>query len=58
VENPCKDSRAVACEVKRPGEKPRPDQEWFLEQVQNAGGIGLCVHSVSELDEKMREFLL
>ena len=47
----------LACEVKRPGEKPRPDQQWFLEQIREAGGIGLCVHSVSELDDQMREYV-
>jgi hypothetical protein len=47
----------LAIEVKRPGGKPRPEQEWFLEQVRNAGGIGLCVRSVGELDEQMRPFM-
>jgi hypothetical protein len=48
----------LACEVKRRGEKPRPDQEWFLNQVREQGGVALCVHSVAELDDQMREYLL
>jgi hypothetical protein len=47
----------LAVEVKRPGEQPRPDQEAFLAGVRQRGGIGLCVHSLMELEEQMRPFL-
>jgi hypothetical protein len=50
---------AVFCgiEVKRPGEKPRPEQQAFLDQLNAMGGIGICVHSVDELEEQLSPFL-
>jgi hypothetical protein len=47
----------LAVETKRPGEKLRPDQEAFLRKVNELGGIGVCVHSVDELMEKLRPYL-
>jgi hypothetical protein len=47
----------LAIEVKKPGEKPRADQEAFLQDIRDQGGIGLCVHSLRELEERMRPFL-
>ncbi|HTU17360.1 MAG TPA: VRR-NUC domain-containing protein [Gemmataceae bacterium] len=47
----------LAIEVKRLGEKPRPEQETFLEDIRAAGGIALCVHSLRELEEQLRPFL-
>jgi hypothetical protein len=47
----------LAIEVKRPGEKPRPDQEAFLEDIRAGGGIALCVHSLNELEAGLRPFL-
>src|SRR5262245_18167130 len=51
---------AVCCgiEVKRPGEKPRPEQRAFLEQLNAMGGVGICVHSVAELEEQLGPYLL
>jgi hypothetical protein len=46
----------LAIEVKRPGEALRPDQEEFLREVRARGGIGLCVHSLAELEQQMRAF--
>ena len=48
----------LAVEVKRPGEKPRPEQTAFLEGVNGLGGVGLCVHSVGELEARLRPFLV
>jgi hypothetical protein len=48
----------LAVEVKRPGEKPRPEQEAFLDGIRQRGGIGLCVHSLRELEEQIRPFLV
>jgi len=50
---------AVFCgiEVKRQGEKPRPEQRLFLEQLNAMGGIGICVHSVTELAELLSPYL-
>jgi hypothetical protein len=47
----------LAVETKRPGEKLRPEQEDFLRRVNELGGIGVCVHSVSELIEKLGPYL-
>lgn len=37
--------RLIACEVKRPGQTPRQDQEDFLARVSASGGISLCASS-------------
>ncbi len=47
----------LAVETKRPGEKLRPEQEAFLRKVNELGGIGVCVHSVDELMQKLRPYL-
>ena len=48
----------LAVECKRPGEAPRPEQEQFLRDVRDRGGIALCGHSVAALDEQMRAFMV
>ncbi len=45
--------RFLACEVKRPGKKPTADQLGFLAAVNAAGGLGVWVQSVDELDRKL-----
>jgi hypothetical protein len=40
--------RFIACEVKVPGESPRPDQDLFLRRIQASGGLAFCAHSVAE----------
>jgi hypothetical protein len=47
----------LAIEVKKLGEKPRANQEAFLQDIRDQGGVGLCVHSLDELEEQMRPFL-
>jgi hypothetical protein len=47
----------LAIEVKRPGEKPRPEQEAFLRRVAELGGIALCVHSLRELEDELTPYL-
>ena len=47
----------LAIEAKRPGEKLRDDQEAFLAAVRDRGGIGLCVHSLTELETGLRHHL-
>ena len=47
----------LAIEVKKPGEKPRADQEAFLQDIRDQGGIALCVHSLRELEEQLQPFL-
>jgi hypothetical protein len=47
----------LAIEVKRPGQKPRSEQEAFLTDIHERGGIALCVHSLHELEERLLPFL-
>lgn len=42
------DGKAIYIEVKLPGEKPRKDQEKFLEAMRKTGAIAGCAHSVEE----------
>ncbi len=39
----------VACEVKKPGGRPSPEQLNFISQVTAAGGIGIVADSVSQI---------
>ena len=47
----------LAVETKRLGEHPRPEQADFLRQVNERGGVGVCVHSVGELEELLAPYL-
>lgn len=47
----------LAIEVKRQGEVLRPDQEQFLEEIRQRGGIALCIRSLTELEQKLESFL-
>lgn len=49
------EGRFVAIEVKLPGNKPRPDQLEFLDNVKRAGGVGLWVKSFSELYDSLKK---
>lgn len=49
-----RDGRAIYIEVKLPGEKPRPDQQKFLDAMRNTGAISGCAHSVEEALEIVR----
>lgn len=42
------DGRAFYIEVKLPGEKPRKDQQKFLDAMNRAGAIAGCAHSAEE----------
>lgn len=42
--------RLLAVECKRPGRKPTPEQEVFLDVVRQCGGLAVCVHSLDELE--------
>ena len=42
------DGRALYIEVKLPGEKPREDQQKFLDAMRRTGAIAGCAHSVEE----------
>jgi len=45
--------RVLAVECKRPGRKPTPEQEAFLDIVRQYGGVGVCVHSIDELEQAL-----
>jgi hypothetical protein len=45
----------LACEVKRPGEKPTAKQVSFLAAVTAAGGLALVVSSLSQLQQALRD---
>jgi hypothetical protein len=47
----------LGIECKRPGARPRPEQEAFLQGICDRGGIGLCVHTLRELEEQLRPLL-
>jgi hypothetical protein len=42
------DGKALYIEVKLPGEKPREDQQKFLDAMARAGALAGCAHSVKE----------
>lgn len=42
------DGRAFYIEVKRPGEKPRKNQQDFLDAMRNSGALAGVAHSVEE----------
>ena len=44
----CYRGRFIAIEIKRPGEKPRADQQAYLEIVKRCGGISGSAQSVEE----------
>lgn len=45
------DGRAFYIEVKKPGEKPRENQERFLQAMRNTGALAGVAHSVEEAVE-------
>lgn len=44
----CSDGKALYIEVKLPGEKPRADQQRFLDAMRKTGAIAGCAHSIEE----------
>lgn len=42
------DGKAIYIEVKLPGEKPREDQQKFIDAMKRTGAIAGCAHSVEE----------
>jgi VRR-NUC domain len=45
--------RLLAVETKRPGRKPTPEQEAFLDVIRQCGGVAVCVHSIDELEQAL-----
>jgi hypothetical protein len=50
-----KTGRRIEIECKAPGESLRAGQKEFLDMINRNGGIGICVHSVDELTEQLKE---
>ena len=48
------DGKALYIEVKLPGEKPRQDQQEFLDAMRSSGALAGCAHSVEEALEIIR----
>lgn len=47
--------RFLAVEVKRPGNEATELQQGWLDEVARSGGLALVIHSVGELQERLRE---
>ena len=50
-----KTGRRLEIECKAPGGKLREGQRQFLDMINCCMGIGICVHSVEELEEQLKE---
>ncbi|MDR1218977.1 MAG: VRR-NUC domain-containing protein [Treponema sp.] len=50
-----KTGRRLEIECKAPGEKLRESQRQFLDMINRCCGVGVCVHSVEELEERLKE---
>jgi hypothetical protein len=46
--------RFLAIEVKRPGNKPTPEQQQFIDTINEAGGLAFVARSVEEVDNTLR----
>jgi hypothetical protein len=49
--------RFIAVEVKRPGERPRPDQYDWLDRVRSAGGVACWASDAATLDAVLARVL-
>ena len=49
----CYKGRFLAIEVKTPGGRTSPEQERFLANVNDAGGIAFVAHSIYDVIEKL-----
>jgi hypothetical protein len=50
-------ARFLAIEVKRPGGKPTPQQQAFLDWVNEGGGVGIVASSIADVEHALREHL-
>jgi Holliday junction resolvase len=50
----CINGKFVAIEVKRPGQKPKPIQEVFLNTINKCGGIAFWADNLNIVKEKIR----
>ncbi len=54
-EHPCGHGVFLAVETKLPGRRPTAEQQDFIDRVRAAGGVGLLVRSVQDLEDGLRE---
>jgi hypothetical protein len=47
----------LAVECKKAGNRPSPEQAWFLEEVNRRGGVGIWVTSLRELEDRLAGYL-
>lgn len=45
----------IGIEVKRFGQKPKPIQQAFLDQINNLGGVAFYATSVKEVEDNLKE---
>jgi hypothetical protein len=50
-----KTGRRLEIECKAPGKSLRESQRQFLDMINKCQGVGICVHSVEELEEQLKE---
>jgi hypothetical protein len=46
-----KTGRFLAIEVKRPGGKPTPEQQQFIDTINHAGGLAFVARSIEEVEQ-------
>ena len=51
----CIKGRFVGIEVKRPGQKPKPIQEAFLDAINKKGGIGLWADNLDKVKDTLKK---
>ena len=45
----------IGIEVKRPGQKPKPIQQAFLNIINDLGGVGIMATSVEDVETQLKE---
>jgi hypothetical protein len=50
-----KTGRRLEIECKAPGKSLREGQRQFLDMINRCYGVGICVHSIEELEEQLKE---
>lgn len=51
----CIKGRFVAIEVKRPGQKPKPIQEAFLDAINKKGGVGFWADNLDKVKDTLKK---
>ena len=46
----------LAIEVKRPGNKPTPDQDAFMEKINTLGGVAFVAYSIDDVEKKLKKY--